>query len=184
MVGGPRATIAAVTTAFCARPPVVVALLALTAFGAAAASAQEPAVPPAPATVAPYTETVEPALSVELGSPLWLSANLGIRLPLGEPGLGRGFLLQAQPGIGGGALNLGFVPVSFYAQGMQAISFGVKARLLRTWGSPWGTEPGRTYAGFEAGAALGVKVAVGVLWKVDSGPGDDTIVTWSVGLGM
>jgi hypothetical protein len=183
MVSGPRATIAAVTTALCARPPVVVALLALTAFGAAAASAQEPAVP-TPVAVEPYRETVEPALSVEFGSPLWLSANLGIRVPLGEPGLGRGLLLQAQPGIGGGALNIGFVPVSFYAQGTQAIAFGVKARLLRTWGSPWGTEPGRTYAGFEAGAALGVKVSVGVLWKVDSGPGDDRVVTWSVGLGM
>jgi hypothetical protein len=171
-----------VTTAFATKPSVVAAVLFFMALAVGTASAQDPGVP-APA-VEPYTETVEPALSVEFGSPLWLSANLGIRVPLGEPGLGRGFLLQVQPGIGGGALNLGFVPVSFYAQGMQAISFGVKARLLRTWGSPWGTEPGRTYAGFEAGAALGVKVAVGVLWKVDSGPGDDTIVTWSVGLGM
>ena len=170
------------TTASTAKPPVVAALIAFTALAVGTASAQEK---PAPAPAAPpYTETVEPAFSVEFGSPLWLSANLGIRVPLGEPGLGRGFLLQVQPGIGGGAVNLGFVPVSFYAQGMQAISFGVKARLLRTWGSPWGTEPGRTYAGFEAGASLGVKVAVGILWKVDSGPGDDTIVTWSVGLGM
>ena len=140
---------------------------------------------PTQAAVEPYRETVEPALSVEFGSPLWLSANLGIRVPLGESGL------RSRPPAAGAAghrrlcaLNLGFVPVSFYAQGTQAIAFGVKARLVRTWGSPWGTEPGRTYAGFEAGAALGVKVAVGVLWKVDSGPGDDTIVTWSVGLGM
>jgi hypothetical protein len=128
--------------------------------------------------------SVEPALNAEVGSPLWLSANLGIRVPLGASGYGRGLLLQVQPGVGGGAVNVGFVPVSFHAQGLQAIAFGVKARLLRTWGSPWGAEPGRTYAGFEAGVAVGVKLSVGLMWKVDSGPGDDRIVTWSVGLGM
>jgi hypothetical protein len=126
---------------------------------------------------------VEPALSVEFGSPLWLSANLGIRLPLGPPHTARGLLLQVQPGVGGGALNVGFVPLSFYAQGTQAIALGVKARILRTWGSPWGTEAGRTYAGFEAGFAVGVKLAAGLMWKVDSGPGEGRIVTWSIGLG-
>jgi hypothetical protein len=29
-----------------------------------------------------------------------------------------------------------------------------------------------------------VKLSVGVLWKLDSGEGDDTIVTWGVGIGM
>jgi hypothetical protein len=139
--------------------------------------------PPATAAEAPVSP-VEPALNVEVGSPLWLSANLGLRVLLGPPHTARGLLLQVQPGVGGGALNVGFVPVSFYAQGTQAIAFGVKARLLRTWGSPWGTEPGRTYAGFEAGIAVGVKLAAGLLWKVDSGPGDDRIVTWSVGFGL
>jgi hypothetical protein len=127
---------------------------------------------------------VEPALNVEAGSPLWLSANLGLRLRLGPPHTVRGLLLQVQPGVGGGALNVGFVPLSFSAQGTQAIALGVKARILRTWGSPWGTEPGRTYAGFEAGFAVGVKVAAGLMWKVDSGPGEGRIVTWSIGLGL
>lgn len=149
-------------------------LLALLAGLAVAAGADETAERP----------SVEPALNAEVGGPLWLSANLGIRVPLGASGYGRGLLLQVQPGVGGGAVNVGLVPVSFYAQGTQAIALGVKARLLRTWGSPWGAEPGRTYAGFEAGVAVGVKLAVGLMWKVDSGPGDDRIVTWSVGLGM
>jgi len=149
-------------------------LLALLAGLAVAAGADEPAERP----------SVEPALNAEVGGPLWLSANLGIRVPPGASGYGRGLLLQVQPGVGGGAVNVGLVPVSFYAQGTQAIALGVKARLLRTWGSPWGAEPGRTYAGFEAGVAAGVKLAVGLMWKVDSGPGDDRIVTWSVGLGM
>ena len=149
-------------------------ILAFLAGVAVAAGADEPGERPA----------VEPALNAEVGSPLCFSANLGIRVPLGASGYGRGLLLQVQPGVGGGAVNIGFVPVSFYGQGMQAIAFGVKARLLRTWGSPWGTEPGRTYAGFEVGVALGVKLAVGLMWKVDSGPRDDRILTWSVGLGL
>jgi hypothetical protein len=150
----------------------ILALLVGAALGSPAAAAEAP-VPP-----------VEPALNVEAGSPLWLSANLGLRVALGPPHTARGLLLQVQPGAGGGALNVGFVPVSFYAQGTQAIAFGVKGRLLRTWGSPWGTEPGRTYAGFEAGIAVGVKLAAGLLWKVDSGPGGDRIVTWAIGLGL
>lgn len=163
---------------------------------AAPALAQEPApsspmpVGTAPATAVPEDAAlsrVEPAMNVELGSPQWLSANLGLRLPIGGllgKGYGHGLLLQVQPGIGGGAVNLGWVPVSFAAQGTQAIAVGVKARLLRTWGSPWGTEPGRTYGGFEVAAAVGVKLSVGVLWKLDDGAGDDTIVTWAIGLGM
>jgi hypothetical protein len=142
---------------------------------------------PAPAATDADLSRVEPAFNVEFGSPLWLSANAGIRVPLGGllgKGYGHGLLFQVQPGIGGGALNLGWVPVSFAAQGTQAICVGVKARLLHTWGSPWGTEPGRTYGGFEVAAAVGVKLSVGVLWKLDSGVGDDTIVTWGVGIGM
>ncbi|MGE0455196.1 MAG: hypothetical protein AB7O37_16175 [Vicinamibacteria bacterium] len=127
---------------------------------------------------------IEPAFNLEVGSPLKLSANLGIRLPLGASAYGRGLLLQVQPGLGGGSLNVGYVPLSFGGDGMQLISVGVKARLLRTWGSPWGTEPDRTYAGFEAGFAVGFKLAVGVLWKLDSGAGDDTLFTWTVGFGM
>jgi hypothetical protein len=149
-------------------------ILALLAGVAVGASASE----------GPDRPRVEPALNVEVGGPLCLSANLGIRVPLGESAYGRGMLLQVQPGIGGGAVNIGLVPVSFHAQGMQAIAVGVKARLLQTWGSPWGTEPGHTYAGFEAGVAVGVKLAVGLMWKVDSAAGEDRIVTWSIGLGL
>jgi hypothetical protein len=132
----------------------------------------------------PAARAVEPALSAELGTPLALSVNLGVRVPLGDSRYGRGLLLQVQPGIGGGALNVGFVPMSLYAQGMQAIAFGVKMRLLRTWGSPWGARAGRSYGGFEVGVVVGVKVAAGLLWSLDSGRGHDRIVTWSVGIGL
>ncbi len=138
---------------------------------------------PAVAADAPGS-TAEPAFSAEIGSPLWLSANVGLRLPLGGTDTARGLLIQVQPGIGGGALNVGFVPLSFRAQGTQAIGVAVKARLLRTWGSPRGTDPGLTWAGFEVGIAIGVKLAGGLLWKASSGPGAERIWTWSVGVGL
>ena len=119
---------------------------------------------------APLAAEVEPAFGVEIGSPQKLSANLGLRLAAGSEsarGYGRGFVLQLQPGLAGGALNVGFMPLSFAAQGTQAIGAGLKARLLRTWGSPWGAETGRTYAGFELAAVLGVKASVGLLWKLE-----------------
>jgi hypothetical protein len=171
-------------------PLIAVSLLVscVTAAGRAPAQeAAEPAGAPPPAATDAELSRIEPAFNVEFGSPLWLSANAGIRVPIGGllgKGYGHGLLLQVQPGVGGGAVNLGWVPASFAAQGTQAIAVGVKARLLRTWGSPWGTEAGRTYGGFEVAAAVGVKLSVGVLWKLDSGSGDDTIVTWGVGLGM
>jgi hypothetical protein len=169
------------------RPTLAAALfLGGLALLAGRAAAQDAPAPPPAATDAELSR-VEPAFNVELGGPLWLSANAGIRIPIGGllgKGYGHGLLLQVQPGIGGGAVNLGWVPASFGAQGTQAIAVGVKARLLQTWGSPWGTEPGRTYGGFELGVAVGVKLSVGVLWKLDSGEGDDTILTWGVGVGM
>ena len=93
-------------------------------------------------------------------------------------------MFQVQPGIAGGSVNVGWMPVSFAALGTQALGAGVKARLLRTWGSPWGADAGRTYAGFEVAAVVGVKLSVGVLWKLESGTGRKTVVTWGVGIGM
>ncbi len=130
---------------------------------------------------------VEPALNAELGGPQIVSANLGIRVPAGPEswrGYGRGFVFQVQPGVAGAALNVGWMPFAFAAQGTQAIGVGVKARLLRTWGSPWGADPDRTYAGVEAAAVIGVKASVGVLWKISSGSGRSTVVTWGVGIGF
>ena len=43
---------------------------------------------------------------------------------------------------------------------------------------------GRSYAASRPVSRWAVKLAVGLLWRVDSGRGGDRIVTWSVGLGM
>ena len=132
---------------------------------------------------------VEPALSAEVGSPLKLSANVGIRIAPtvaeDEPDYGRGFLIQAQPGLGGIAFNAGWVPVALPAWGTQAVGLGIKARYLRTWGDPWGgIEPDQDYLGAEVGLAWIVKISAGFLTRVSSGGGKRTIFTWSVGVGL
>jgi len=140
------------------------------------------------ALVTPAAAEVEPALSLEIGSPQKLSGNLGIRIGLvraGEPDYGKGLLLQLQPGLGGGAVNLGWAPVALPAWGSQAVGFVVKARLLRTWGDPWALEPDQTFAGGEVGLAWIVKVSFGVLTRVGSGgSGKKTTFTWSIGVGL
>jgi len=136
----------------------------------------------------PAPAEVEPALSAEVGSPQKLSANLGIRVgTVKKDGAdyGRGFLIQVQPGLGGGAFNLGWAPVALPSWGTQAVGLAIKARVLRTWGDPWGgLEPDQTYAGGEVALAWIVKVSFGMLTRVSSGGGKKTIFTWSVGVGL
>jgi hypothetical protein len=136
----------------------------------------------------PAAAEVEPALSAEIGSPLKLSANLGIRIGIVKKDgadYGRGFLLQVQPGLGGGAFNLGWAPVALPSWGTQAVGLAVKARVLRTWGDPGGgLEPDQTFAGGEIAVAWIVKVSFGVLTRVSSGEGRKTVFTWSVGVGL
>jgi hypothetical protein len=93
-------------------------------------------------------------------------------------------LLQVQPGLGGGALNLGFTPFSLSAWGTQAVGVAVKARLLRSWGSPAAIEPNQTFGGVEVEAAWIVKVSFGFLRRLESGSGKATVFTWSLGVGL
>jgi hypothetical protein len=135
----------------------------------------------------PAPAEVEPALGAEVGGPQKLSTNLGIRIGVvgdREADYGRGVLIQVQPGLGGGSLNVGWAPVALPAWGTQAVGLALKARLLRSWGDPWGIEPGGTWAGFEVDLAWIVKISVGALTRVSSGEGKKTTVTWSVGVGL
>ena len=139
------------------------------------------------ALAAPVAAEVEPALSAEWGSPLRLSANLGVRIGSAspeQPGTGRGLLLQLQPGLGGGAVNVGWTPFSLSAWGTQAVGVAVKARVVRSWGSPAAIEPKQTFGGAEVDLAWIVKVSFGVLQRLGSGTGKATVFTWSVGIGL
>jgi hypothetical protein len=136
----------------------------------------------------PARAEVEPALGVEVGSPLELSANLGIRIGTVQKDgsdYGRGFLIQVQPGLGGVSFNVGWAPVALPAWGTQAVGLAIKVRALRTWGEPWGgLEPEQSYVGGEVGVAWIVKISVGVLTRVSGDGGKKTIVTWGVGIGL
>jgi len=138
------------------------------------------------AFASPASAGVEPAFSAEVGSPLRLSANLGVWVGSTKdgPGMGRGLLLQVQPGLGGVAFNVGFTPIALPGFGTQGVGVAMKARLLRSWGKPWAIEPNQTFAGVEVEAAWIVKVSIGVLQRVGSGPGKATVFTWSVGVGL
>ena len=131
---------------------------------------------------------IEPALSVEVGSPLKHSGNLGIRIgTVGKDGsdYGRGLLLQVQPGLGGVSFNLGFAPVALPSWGTQAVGLAIKARVLRTWDDPWGgLAPDQTYAGGEVALAWIIKISFGVVTRLNDGVGKKTIFTWSVGVGL
>ena len=85
--------------------------------------------------------------------------------------------------MGGGALHVGWVPFSAIASGVQFAGVAVKGSILRTWGSPTGVEPCRTFAGASVHAAWVVKLSVGVLAPIDGGRGG-AVFTWAVGFGL
>jgi hypothetical protein len=132
-----------------------------------------------------HAETI-PFWDAQASSPLRVSAGLG--LVVGKRGEGfavarNALLLQVEPGLGGGALHVGWVPFSGTASGLQFAGVALKGTLLRTWGSPLGVESDRTLAGASIHAAWIVKLSIGVLWPVD-GRGGGTVVTWGVGVGL
>ncbi len=127
----------------------------------------------------------EPTWGVRVSSPQILSASVGVLVGSIErpPDAGNqmhiphGLLIQVEPGLGGGKASLG------YATGLLPYAAaGVKASVLRTWGRPLWTEPGRTYVGLEAEASFFVKLSLGVLARVAGPSGGRVLVTGGVGL--
>ena len=89
-----------------------------------------------------------------------------------------GLFLQAEPGVGGGKIGLGF------AKGLPpVVAGGVQAFYLRTWGQPLWNETGRSYVGLQLDATLFAKLSIGVMKRVDSG-GDDVKITGGLGIGF
>lgn len=129
-----------------------------------------------------------PVWGVEWNSPQRAAASLG--LLLGDAhgdgfDLGRNlWLVQVQPGQGGGRVSVGFAPFAAGSSGLVFAGVAVKATLLRTWGSPLGVPPDQTYAGAQLDVAWVVKGSVGVLKRVSGARGSDTVVSWSVGFGL
>jgi hypothetical protein len=127
----------------------------------------------------------EPTWGVRLSNPQILSASLGVLVgQIERPAdagnrthLPHGLLIQVEPGLGGGKASLG------YATGLLPYAAGgVKASVLRTWGQPLLTEPGRTYVGVEAEATFFIKLSLGLMTRVAGPNGGRLLVTGGVGL--
>ncbi len=95
-----------------------------------------------------------PTFGVYWASPQRVSMSLGILMTPHEPDREKsGILLQAEPGLGGGKLNLG------WGVRYKVIGYSLSLSALQTWGNPDGLESGQTYAGleYEIRALLGAK---------------------------
>jgi hypothetical protein len=117
-----------------------------------------------------------------LGLGLLLGGTSGDNLKLAK----KSFLIEARPGLGGGAVHLGFVPISGSAKGLQFAGVAVKGTWLHTWGSPRGDiQPGTDYLGAEVHGAWVFKASLGVLWRVSGNSASpNSVFTWSLGFGL
>jgi hypothetical protein len=103
------------------------------------------------------------------------------------PHCAQGFLFQADAGSGGGKLSLG---VGARARVEEedfhgTVGVGLRASLVRTWGSPIGTEPDLTYLGPELDlSVMRVNVTLGVLWRVSGNAGSSALFSWGLGFGL
>ena len=130
-----------------------------------------------------------PYWNAQWGRPQNASAGLGVLIgrTRGESlrTVTRALLLEARPGLDGGAFHLGFAPFAATTKGFPFAGVALKGTLLRTWGTPSASlKPGQTYAGAELHLAWIVKGSVGVLWRVSGAAGSSHVLTWSVGIGL
>ncbi len=87
------------------------------------------------------------------------------------------WILQAEAGEGGGKLQFGYG--AWYMAGGT-----IKASVLQTWGDPMEVGPEQTYLGAELQLNLFmINGAVGLYTRVH-GDDDETLVTWSAGIGF
>lgn len=127
-----------------------------------------------------------PTFGVQLTSPQQLSLSVAAIISTDDDGfhhshhgsIGAGVLVQAEPGLGGGKLSVG------YGHLVGMASWEAKLTALRTWGDPWGADPNETYLGPEVVARFSVfKLGIGALFRVDGGD-ERWIATASFGVGF
>lgn len=88
------------------------------------------------------------------------------------------WIFQAEAGRGGGKLQFG-VGVMYWT-GVAA-----KLSLLRTWGDPMEVETRQTYLGAECQLNFFLlNGTIGLYRKIHGDDEDDTLVTWSTGIGF
>jgi hypothetical protein len=104
----------------------------------------------------------------------------------------RGLLLQAEPGLAGGQLAIGWADVMGESRGNEQflsrvyLGWGVKAALLRTWGDADLTPPDQTLVGVEGEfTVIQINFSLGLLRALSPDDARDTwIVTGGIGWGF
>ncbi|HVR72421.1 MAG TPA: hypothetical protein VMT87_16410 [Vicinamibacteria bacterium] len=171
--------------------------LLLALLGALPVSGQEPDKPTAQPTPAPTPtprvsrRVAAPTFALGAGGPLLASASAGVILGTDrslpdECPSPRGWLLQAEGGLGGVKLSGG--PAFTYCQTVFG-SLGaaaLQATWARTWGRPLGTEPDLSYVGGELDIGLiDWRVTLGLLKRTGTATeGANWLFTWGIARGF
>ena len=157
-----------------------------------------------PETEITLDKDTQVAVGIGFGGPIGAAASFRILHGLGAdvreeggrvkavcalpiPHCAQGFLLQADAGSGGGKLSLGLgarahVDVEDFR---GTVGVGLRASLVRTWGSPIGTEPGLTYLGPELDlSVVRINLSLGVLWLISGNTGSSALFSWGLGFGL
>jgi hypothetical protein len=103
------------------------------------------------------------------------------------PHCAQGFLFQADAGSGGGKLSLGIGARAHVDEEdfRGTVGVSLRASLVRTWGSPIGTEPNLTYLGPELDlSVLRFNLTLGVLWRLSGHEGASAVFGWGIGFGL
>ncbi len=144
------------------------------------------------------------AVGVGFGGPIGAAASfrvlhgLGAKVSEGDervkavcavpiPYCARGFLFQADAGSGGGRLSLGIGARARVDEEdfHGTVGVGLRASVVRTWGSTIGTEPGLTYVGPELDLSIvRINLTLGVLWRVAGPAGPSAVFGWGIGFGL
>jgi hypothetical protein len=103
------------------------------------------------------------------------------------PHCAKGFILQADVGSGGARLSLGVgARARIEDEDFRGtVGVSLRAALVRTFGSPLGTEPGLTYLGPELDlTVLRANLTLGVLLRLSGRRGASVLFSWGVGFGL
>jgi len=106
----------------------------------------------------------------------------------GDEGVVAGWFLQAQPGLAGGRLSVGYgvLEPANHAWVPPGFAAGLKASVLRTWGSPHDLPAGLTLLGPEVDLTLfHVNLSAGWLWRVGGElQSANGVFAWGLGFGF
>ena len=117
---------------------------------------------------------------VKVTTPQRYTLAIGRFFPIGKNG--PSLLLQAEPGYGGGKLNVG---IGGACAGLITAGGALKASLLRTWHDPVGVPVDQTYLGIELELMCSfINGSIGAYRRIDGDEGEEWIVSTGLGLGF